>query len=87
MVWALAVENLLRGVANVLEPLEAVTNVLPGTAAGSLAGALGATAFSDDGTPGVLTILDGGPATLLLAGYIAAFAVAAGLLITRRDTV
>jgi hypothetical protein len=89
LVWALAVENLLRGVANVLEPLEAVTNLLPGTAAGSLPGALGAPAFTDggEGTPGVLTILDGGPAALLLAGYIAAFAIAAGLLITRRDTV
>lgn len=87
LVWALAVENLLRGVSNVLEPVEAITNVLPGTAAGSLAGALGAAAFSEEGgTPGVLTTLDGGPAALLLGGYLAVFVVAAGLMITRRDT-
>jgi hypothetical protein len=55
-VWALAVENLLRGVSNVLEPVEAITDVLPGTAAGSL------------------------------AGDLAVFVVAAGLMITRRDT-
>lgn len=86
MVWALAVENLLRGVANALEPLEAVTDVLPGTAAGSLAGALGAATFGEDGTPGVLDTIGGGPAVLLLAVYTAAFAFAAGLLIVRRDT-
>ncbi|WP_020524667.1 ABC transporter permease [Catelliglobosispora koreensis] len=87
MLWALAIENLLRGVANVLGPIEALANVLPGTAAGSLAGSLGATAFSEDGTPGVLTTLSGGPAALLLAAYTAAFAVAAGLLLIKRDTV
>ncbi|MEV0157933.1 ABC transporter permease [Micromonospora sp. NPDC050686] len=86
MVWALAVENLLRGVANALEPLEVVTDVLPGTAAGSLAAALGAPTFSEDGTPGVLDAIGGGPAVLLLAVYTAAFALAAGLLIVRRDT-
>ncbi len=87
MVWALAVENLLRGVANVLEPLKAVANLLPGTAAGSLASALGAPTFSDGGTPGVLAMLDGGAATSLLAFYLVVFAVAAGLLITQRDIV
>ncbi|GAB3152077.1 hypothetical protein GCM10027290_42240 [Micromonospora sonneratiae] len=88
LVWALAVENLLRGVANVFEPLEAVTRLLPGTAAGSLAGAMGARVFSTEGgTPGVLTTLDGGPAALLLVAYLAVFAVTAGLLVTRRDTV
>ncbi|WP_326558127.1 ABC transporter permease subunit [Micromonospora sp. NBC_01796] len=85
LVWALVVENLMRAVANALDGLAAVTDLLPGTAAGSLAGALGATTFGDEGTPGVLDILDGGPAVLLLVAYTAVFAVAAGLLITRRD--
>ncbi|MEV4755854.1 ABC transporter permease subunit [Micromonospora sp. NPDC049559] len=85
LVWALAVENLLRGVANVLGAVAPVADVLPGTAAGSLAGGLGATAFADDGTPGVLTTLDAGPAALLLAVYTAVFALAAGALILRRD--
>src|SRR5690606_16010653 len=53
LVWALVVENLLRGVANLLGAVAAVTDVLPGSAAGSLAGALGSVAEGDPGgTPG-----------------------------------
>lgn len=86
LVWSLVVENLLRGVAGLLGPLEAVTNVLPGTAAGSLAGALGAVAQSEpNGTPGVTTILGGTAAVALLAGYLLAFAVASLALTARRD--
>ena len=66
LVWALVVENLLRGVATLLGPVKAVTDLLPGTAAGSLAGALGALPPSDpNGTPGVNTILAGTGATVL----------------------
>jgi ABC-2 type transport system permease protein len=86
LVWALAVENLLRGVAHALPAMQVVTDLLPGTAAGSLAGALGAPGLGDGGAPGVLTILAGGPAALLLGGYLVAFTVAASLLVTRRDT-
>jgi ABC-type transport system involved in multi-copper enzyme maturation permease subunit len=86
LVWALVVENLLRGVAGLLGPVEAVTDVLPGTAAGSLAGALGALAQSDpNGTPGVTTTLGGAAAAALLCAYLVAF-LAAGLTLTaRRD--
>jgi ABC-2 type transport system permease protein len=86
LVWALVVENLLRGVATLLGPLEAVTNVLPGTAAGSLAGAVGAVPQSDPaGTPGVQTIIGGGAATALLLTYLAAFLVVSIVLTNRRD--
>lgn len=86
LVWALVVENLLRGVSGLLGPLEAVTNVLPGTAAGSIVGAMGAaTEGESDGTPGVLTILDGGPAVALLAAYLVVFAIATMVITTRRD--
>jgi ABC-2 type transport system permease protein len=86
LVWALVVENLLRGVAALLGPLEAVTNVLPGTAAGSLAGAIGAAPQSDpSGTPGVQTILAGGTATMLLLAYAAVFLAASLALTARRD--
>jgi len=88
LVWALVVENLLRGVATLLGPLQAVTDVLPGTAAGSLAGALGAAGPSqgpDDGTPGVLTILTGGSATALLLGYSLVFLVVMAVVVRRRD--
>lgn len=61
LVWSLVVENLLRGVAELIDGLEHVINVLPGTAVGSMAGALGASAESGgDGAPGVLTVLSGG---------------------------
>lgn len=86
LVWALVVENLLRGVGGMLGPVEAVTDVMPGTAAGSLVGALGAATEADgDGTPGVLTALDAAPASWLLAGYIVLFAVAAMAIVRRRD--
>jgi ABC-type transport system involved in multi-copper enzyme maturation permease subunit len=86
LVWSLVVENLLRGVAGLLGPLEAVTDLLPGTAAGSLAGALGALTQSDPGgTPGVTTAIGGTAAVVLLGGYLAAFVVATMALTTRRD--
>ncbi|NED96174.1 ABC transporter permease [Phytoactinopolyspora alkaliphila] len=86
LVWSMAVENLLRGVSGILPGLEYVTDVLPGTAAGSLAGALGAGDQADgDGAPGVLTILDAGPAAVLLAGYLVVFVLVATTVSARRD--
>ncbi|GAA4978688.1 ABC transporter permease subunit [Actinopolymorpha pittospori] len=86
LVWVLVVENLLRGVAGLLGSIATVTDVLPGTAAGSLAGALGALAEGEaDGTPGVLTTLDGATATALLGGYLLAFLVLSAALTRRRD--
>jgi len=88
LVWALVVENLLRGVAQLLGPLETVTDVLPGTAAGSLAGALGATGpggAAGTGTPGVLTTLTGTSATGLLVAYAVVFLVVMAVAVQRRD--
>jgi hypothetical protein len=86
LVWSLVVENLLRGVAALLGPLKVVTDVLPGTAAGSLAGAIGAAPQSDpNGTPGVTTILGGTAATGLLLGYVLVFAIVSIGLTARRD--
>jgi hypothetical protein len=86
LVWAVVVENLLRGVAGLLGPLAPVTDLLPGTAAGSLAGAVGAAAEGEaGGAPGVLTVLPGPQAALLLAGYLAVFVVVATVLVSRRD--
>lgn len=87
LVWSLVVENLLRSVSGLLSGLEYVTDVLPGTVAGSMAGALGAAAERDgDGAPGVLTTIDGPLAAGLLAVYMVVFAVVAGTLAARRDT-
>lgn len=86
LVWAMVVENLLRGVSGVLGPLGSVTDVLPGTAAGSLAGALGASAAdAEGGAPGVLTVLAGPQAAGLLSLYLVVFALLAVFVVSRRD--
>jgi hypothetical protein len=86
LVWTLVVENLLRGFAELLGPVKAMTDVLPGTAAGSLAGALGALPQSDpNGTPGVMTAIGGTAAVALLGAYLFAFVLASLALKTRRD--
>ncbi|HLT11794.1 MAG TPA: ABC transporter permease subunit [Micromonosporaceae bacterium] len=86
LVWALVVENLLRGVAALLGPIEALTKGLPGTAAGSLAGALGVTPQGQpNGTPGVLEVLGGGTSVLVLCLYVAGFVAISMLLTQRRD--
>ena len=88
LVWVLVVENLLRGVAGLLSPLKAVTDVLPGTAAGSLAGAMGASGVTGpdaNGTPGVLSTLTGDTAAALLLVYGLAFVLVLGTVVRRRD--
>ncbi|MFE6863959.1 ABC transporter permease subunit [Nocardia sp. NPDC057668] len=85
LVWVLVVENLLRGVAAIFDPIRPLTDHLPGTAAGSLAGSL--RVDSGPATPGVLDILSRGESLALLALYITAFAVGTTWLIRRRDLV
>ncbi|MEE2035054.1 ABC transporter permease [Rhodococcus chondri] len=75
LVWVLVVENLLRGVGAVLEPVTVVTDRLPGTAAGSLAGAL--RDGGGDATPGVVDILSGPTAAGVLAVYLVVFGAGA----------
>jgi ABC-2 type transport system permease protein len=73
-------------VASLLGPLESVTDVLPGSAAGSLAGALGAATESElGGAPGVLTVLTGAESIALLSAYLVALVTVAALLMSRRD--
>lgn len=83
LVWVLVVENLLRGVANIFGPIEFVTDLLPGTAAGSLAGAM--RTVNGPATPGVLDILTRGESLGLLAAYAVVFAAGTIWLMTRRD--
>jgi len=86
LVWLLVVENLLRGAAELLGPVESVTDVLPGTAAGSLAGAVGALPPSDpNGTPGVSTTIGSAAAVAVLGAYLLAFVLASLALNARRD--
>ncbi|MFB7877522.1 ABC transporter permease [Nocardia sp. NPDC056064] len=83
LVWVLVVENLLRGVANIFGPIESVTDLLPGTAAGSLAGAM--RTVNGPATPGVLDILTRGESLGLLAAYAVVFAAGTIWLMSRRD--
>ncbi len=86
LVWLLVVENLLRGVGGLLGPVEAVTDVLPGTSAGALAGAVGALTESDpNGTPGVTTAISGTAAVALICAYVLTFLVTTVTLTARRD--
>jgi ABC-2 type transport system permease protein len=87
LVWALVVENLLRGVGALLSPLEAFTHVLPGTAAGSLVGAIVGIEPGGDGTPGVVDTLSATRASWTLAAYVVLLPAAALWLMRRRDVV
>jgi ABC-2 type transport system permease protein len=87
LVWALVLENLLRGVGTLLGPVEAFTTVLPGTAAGSLVGALIGGTGSPDDTPGVLDVLSGTQATAMVLAYVVVLPLLAITLIRRRDVV
>src|SRR6202042_3713127 len=81
LVWVLVVENLLRGVAGPLHWLRPVTDHLPGTAAGSLAAAIGAApANQPNGTPGVVSSLTGPAAIVTAAIYLLLLAGFAGAL-------
>jgi ABC-type transport system involved in multi-copper enzyme maturation permease subunit len=82
LVWQLAVQNLLAGIAApLLHWVAQMQKGLPGPNAGALAATLGAAAD----TPGVAAVVGGGQATLVVAAYLVAFAAVGGLLLGRRD--
>ena len=84
LVWALVVENLLRGVGSLLGWVDALTAVLPGTSAGSLIGSIVSTG-EGDGTPGVLDTVAGGQATITVAVYVVLAVAVSVVLVRRRD--
>ena len=85
LVWALVLENLLRGVSSVLGPFEKAVDWMPGTASGSLASAIEGAPSVGSGAPGVANVLSGGSATLTLVVYALIFGAIAMLLMRRRD--
>ncbi|CAI9399446.1 ABC transporter permease [Nocardioides sp. T2.26MG-1] len=88
LVWALVVENLLRGVGSLLGPVEAITHVLPGTAAGSLVGALvGVGTDGGDTTPGVVDSISGTQAAWTVLAYVVVLPLLSLALTRRRDVV
>lgn len=84
LVWALVVENLLRGVGQLLSWVEALTEVLPGTAGGSLVGSIVGVG-EGDGTPGVLDTVPGTQGAITVAVYIVAAVALSLVLVHRRD--
>lgn len=85
LVWALVVENLLRGVGQLLSWVDALTEVLPGTAAGSLIGSIVGVGGNGDGTPGVLDTIPGTRAAITVAVYVVAAVALSVVLVRRRD--
>jgi ABC-2 type transport system permease protein len=86
LVWALAVENLVRGFAGVLGFLDAFQRGLPGVNAGSLVAALGAATLDQPGgTPGVTAVVSGPQAVVVLGAYVAVLTLVAGVALQRQD--
>jgi ABC-2 type transport system permease protein len=85
VVWILGIETLLAGVVSSLLPdLDFLTNVLPGTNAGSLVFSVTGMAAAD-APPGVRDAVGGGRALLTLVAYCAIFVVLATWTTRRRD--
>jgi ABC-2 type transport system permease protein len=86
LVWALAIENLVRGFANLLGFLDAFQRGLPGVNAGSLVASLGAATLDQSGgTPGVAAVVSGTQALLVLGAYVVVLAALAGVVLQRQD--
>jgi ABC-2 type transport system permease protein len=87
LVWALVIENLIRGFSALMDVFGAIQKALPGVNAGSLVAALGAPGQGDGaaGAPGVGAVVGGTQAVVVLACYAVGFVLIAGLLLTRRD--
>ena len=82
LVWMLAIQNLLAGVAApLLDAVDKAQHYLPGPNAGSLAAAFGANVD----TPGVSAIVSTGHAVTVVAVYLIAFCAGGALLLKRRD--
>jgi ABC-2 type transport system permease protein len=84
LVWALVVENLIRGLGSTLGWLETFSKVLPGVNAGSVAAALVPSGVPID-TPGVAAMLSGTTGALVLVGYVVVATAVAALVLQRRD--
>ncbi|HEV7451836.1 MAG TPA: ABC transporter permease [Pseudonocardiaceae bacterium] len=87
LVWALVIENLIRGFAVLLDAFDTVQRALPGVNAGSLVAALGAPGQGDGarGAPGVAAVVGGTQAVVVLACYAVGSVLVAGTLLARRD--
>lgn len=82
LVWVLAVQNLLSGIAApLLDWIAELQKFLPGPNAGTLAAVFGASTS----TPGVAISTGTGQALLVVGAYLVAFCALGGWLLRRRD--
>ena len=87
LVWALVIENLLRGVGASLSWIESFTHILPGTASGSLVGRMIGNVGGPDDTPGLLATLSFDRALWTTVAYAVLLPVVTWWLVRRRDVV
>ncbi len=82
LVWMLAIQNLITGIAApLLDWVAQAQKGLPGPNAGSLVFSLGA----PGDTPGVTGLVGSGQAVLVLTAYLLVFTVLGGWVLRRRD--
>jgi ABC-2 type transport system permease protein len=84
LVWALVIEQLLRGVGTSLNAVAVFTHFLPGTAAGSLIGSIVGVGGPDP-TPGIIDTLSGSRGLVTLGIWTVALPLATVWLVRRRD--
>jgi len=82
LVWILAIENLIRFTAPLIDALGQVEKVMPGADAGSLVAALGAATSS---STGVAAVVGGEQALWSVALYTGLFAAVGAVTLLRRD--
>jgi ABC-type transport system involved in multi-copper enzyme maturation permease subunit len=85
LVWLLALENLVSGIASAVPALKVVQRLLIGPSGGSLATALGSSTQSDGGMPGVVAVSGPVTAVVVLCCYVAVLLGVATAVVVRRD--
>lgn len=86
LVWALVIESLISGFANLLDVLATIQRWLPGVNAGAVAASLGARAQDQaGGVPGVTSVAEGPEASALLVAYVAGMALLSTIVLRRQD--
>jgi ABC-2 type transport system permease protein len=85
LLWLLALENLVSGLAGILPALHWPQRLLIGPSAGSLATALDPTGKVNSSIPGVVSVSGPVTASVVLAGYVVVCVALSALLMSRRD--
>jgi ABC-type transport system involved in multi-copper enzyme maturation permease subunit len=85
LVWALVIENLLRGVGASLSWIDSFTHVLPQTASGSLVGQMIGNVGGPNDTPGLLDALSFDRALWTTVAYAVLLPLLTWWLVRRRD--